>query len=161
MYGVSDDYLTAITTPMHEIEPGLWLGNYAAASDVHLLRSHNIKAIVQCLDQRNPINGNYFSYHVICIDDLASVNIKSHIPEAISFIHRHRLAGNNVLVHCAAGMSRSASIMISYMMAKYKLPFERALTLVRSKRACVSPNPGFTSQLRSLSLDKLAEYLTN
>lgn len=161
MFGVSNDYLLAVTTPMHEIEPGLWLGNYAAASDVNLLRGQNIKAIVQCLEQRNPINGSHFSYHVISIDDMASVNIKSHIPEAISFIHRHRLAGNNVLVHCAAGMSRSASIMISYMMAKYRLPFERALTLVRNKRACVGPNPGFTNQLKSLSPNKLAEYLTN
>lgn len=161
MFGNSDTFMQAITTPMHEIEPGLWLGNYAAATDVNLLRSQDIKAIVQCIEQRNPLNGSHFSYHIIAIDDVASVNIKDHIPQAISFIHRHRSAGNNVLVHCAAGMSRSASIMISYMMAKYTLPFDRALTLVRDKRACVSPNPGFTSQLKSLSPKKLAEYLTN
>jgi protein-tyrosine phosphatase len=54
----------------------------------------------------------------------------------------------NVLVHCYAGVSRSASIVIAYFMHKHKLSLLDAMKLVKSKRSCISPNVGFLLQLK-------------
>jgi hypothetical protein len=54
----------------------------------------------------------------------------------------------NVLVHCYAGVSRSASIVIAYLMHKHKISLLDAMKLVKSKRSCISPNVGFLLQLK-------------
>ena len=57
-----------------------------------------------------------------------------------------------VYVHCHAGISRSPSLVIAYIMKYHQPPCGRsmaaALEFVRSKRGCVDPNPGFVIQLK-------------
>merc|ERR1719320_21687 len=55
-----------------------------------------------------------------------------------------------VLVHCNAGVSRSATVVVSYIMQKLRLRYIDALTLVRKYRQVVYPNPGFAKQLQAL-----------
>jgi atypical dual specificity phosphatase len=54
---------------------------------------------------------------------------------------------NRVLVHCLAGVSRSATIVIAYLLATTAMTAEEATEFVRSKRSIVRPNYGFTKQL--------------
>lgn len=49
----------------------------------------------------------------------------------------------NVLVHCFAGISRSSSGIIAYLMNKYGQTFTEALAYCKAKRPIVDPNPGF------------------
>lgn len=49
-------------------------------------------------------------------------------------------------------MSRSATIVIAYIMNKYKLTYDAALQRVKSKRRFVMPNPGFINQLKLFSI---------
>ena len=51
---------------------------------------------------------------------------------------------NRVLVHCAMGMSRSATVVIMYLMKKFNLCLDDALSLVKERRHVVDPNSGFT-----------------
>jgi atypical dual specificity phosphatase/dual specificity phosphatase 12 len=51
------------------------------------------------------------------------------------------------LVHCYAGISRSASIIISYLMKKYNWSYEKAYNYVKNKRPIINPNRGFKKQL--------------
>jgi protein-tyrosine phosphatase len=53
-----------------------------------------------------------------------------------------------VLVHCYAGISRSSSTVMSYLMKKYNLSLKTAFEHVRSCRWFVNPNPGFCRQLK-------------
>ncbi len=53
-----------------------------------------------------------------------------------------------VLVHCYAGVSRSASVVIGYLMWKRGWGFQRAYDHVRKARPCISPNYGFKMQLQ-------------
>jgi atypical dual specificity phosphatase len=53
-----------------------------------------------------------------------------------------------VLIHCAAGISRSASFTIAYLMRKNGTGFQATLEFVRSKRKCIFPNSGFRIQLQ-------------
>jgi len=54
---------------------------------------------------------------------------------------------NRVLVHCLAGMSRSATIVIAYLLATTPMTAKEATEFVRSKRRVIRPNYGFTKQL--------------
>ena len=55
--------------------------------------------------------------------------------------------GNRVLVHCLAGMSRSATIVIAYLLATTAMTTTEATEFVRSKRSIIRPNYGFINQL--------------
>lgn len=54
----------------------------------------------------------------------------------------------NVLVHCHAGVSRSAAIVIAYVMKKYGLNFESAFELVKTRRPRIRPNEKFRACLK-------------
>jgi hypothetical protein len=52
-----------------------------------------------------------------------------------------------VLVHCFKGVSRSASIIIAYIMRERKILYKEAMPIVKSARRCIWPNAGFVEQL--------------
>jgi hypothetical protein len=52
-----------------------------------------------------------------------------------------------VLVHCDAGVSRSATVVISFVMKTNKLSARQAYDFVKEKRPCVAPNISFIQQL--------------
>lgn len=51
-------------------------------------------------------------------------------------------------VHCFAGVSRSATIVISFLMKKFEWSLNQALTFTKKRRRYIDPNPGFMRQLR-------------
>jgi len=51
------------------------------------------------------------------------------------------------LIHCKAGISRSVTILISYLMLKFNITAKDALKIVRENRPQVNPNYGFMKQL--------------
>ena len=55
-----------------------------------------------------------------------------------------------VLVHCGAGVSRSATLAIGYLMRRERWSAQAALDLVRSRRSLVAPNGGFWRALCAL-----------
>ena len=59
---------------------------------------------------------------------------------------------NRVLVHCLAGMSRSATIVIAYLLATTPMTAKEATEFVRSKRKIIRPNYGFTKQLEQYEM---------
>ena len=85
---------------------------------------------------------------MITLADSCIETIIPKIKETKDFIDRCFAGGGKVLVHCNDGMSRSASLVIAYLMQKYGLDFKKALNHVQSRRFCVQPNDGFEQQLR-------------
>lgn len=53
-----------------------------------------------------------------------------------------------VLVHCNAGVSRSASVVIGFLMCQEKMSFDEAFSAVKAARPYIQPNPGFMNQLK-------------
>ena len=146
--------------PMNEIQNNLYLGGILAARNHQLLQSHRINSIVCALSGFEMYE--YFpeiNYHRIYIDDTPASNIKQYLKDAVEFIDIELKIGRNVLVHCAAGISRSSSIVVAYLMAKYSLTYEEALARVKKGRPCACPNIGFERQLRSLDIKELQSCL--
>lgn len=55
-----------------------------------------------------------------------------------------------VMVHCKLGMSRSATIVVAYLMATRGMSLNTALNFAKERRIVVHPNRGFMEQLRTL-----------
>ena len=75
-----------------------------------------------------------FSYLRVKIRDNESENIIEHLPSALDFIHSAVKSNENVLVHCYKGISRSASIVIAYIMLKFHMSYDDAFNFVKEKR---------------------------
>ena len=57
---------------------------------------------------------------------------------------------NRILVHCMMGKSRSATVIIAYLMTKHSMKWREALEFLRGKRPIIEPNIGFILGLRKL-----------
>ena len=81
--------------------------------------------------------------------DVPQARISLHFQEAADFIERALIGGGKVLVHCMVGISRSATIVLSFLMLKRGLSLEEAGRSVRRHRE-IRPNDGFLRQLVEL-----------
>ena len=81
------------------------------------------------------------------IDDGWYQNISQYFQSTFDFIEQNIAGG--IYVHCHAGVSRSATIVIAYIMQKQRISFNEAYQLVKSKRPCISPNLDFMGALSS------------
>uniref|UniRef100_A0A672FHC7 Dual specificity phosphatase 22 n=1 Tax=Salarias fasciatus TaxID=181472 RepID=A0A672FHC7_SALFA len=77
--------------------------------------------------------------------------------DSIMFIHESRLKGEGCLVHCVAGVSRSVTLVVAYIMTVTGRGWVEALAAVRSARPCAGPNLGFLRQLEEFENTELRE----
>lgn len=147
-----------------EVLPGLWLGGVDCAHNAAFLAEHGITHILTVGDQLPPRFPDRFVYKVLEVPDCPSTNLVTHFPACLGFI-RSALseaigpAGGGadeggggtggVLVHCYAGRSRSATVVIAYLMCYEELEYEEALQRVLDVRPFVAPNEGFVRQLQT------------
>lgn len=82
---------------------------------------------------------------------MPSANLKQHFQACIKFIKDAIAEGGTVYVHCYAGVSRSASIVIAYLMQEHGLTYLDALQHVRKCRWFINPNDGFKRQLQAFN----------
>ena len=125
-------------------EDKLWLGSFAIGNP-KFLKEKGIKKILSVMDGA-PTNyaEQGFIHKIIDIMDYDSENIIQYFGECLNFIKGEE----KVFVHCAAGESRSATIVIAYLMWKNKMSFDKAYNFVKSKRSRIYPNFGFREQLQ-------------
>jgi len=95
---------------------------------------------------------SWFAEHaVVAINDAPSESILDHLEDALTFLDDclAKPAGA-VLVHCAAGVSRSVSVVVAYLITRRKMKLEDALDKVKALRPIAFPNRGFMQQLAEL-----------
>uniref|UniRef100_A0A6B2L519 Protein-serine/threonine phosphatase n=1 Tax=Arcella intermedia TaxID=1963864 RepID=A0A6B2L519_9EUKA len=126
---------------------GLYLGNMDSSKYLEGLRYRKITHILMVLKEMDPVFPKEFIYKKISVQDEVGETISQFFEEATDFIDEALSKGGAVLVHCAQGVSRSASIVIAYIIKSQKMTFKEALLFVQNLRPEVSPNPGFSSQL--------------
>jgi len=75
--------------------------------------------------------------------DVPWENLGKHFGSCNRFIKGAIESGGKVFVHCYAGVSRSAAIGIAYIMQEMDYNLFQAMSMVKAKRPCIFPNPGF------------------
>ncbi|EFB17831.1 hypothetical protein PANDA_010950, partial [Ailuropoda melanoleuca] len=94
--------------------------------------------------------GSSVSYLGVPAHDLPDFDIGAYFSSAADFIHRAlSTPGAKVLVHCVVGVSRSATLVLAYLMLHHRLSLRQAVVTVRQHR-WVFPNRGFLHQLCQL-----------
>lgn len=136
---------------LSEINAQIYLGNESAAKNRDLLIQKNISNILivgACLKAHHV---DTFNYHQIFIHDEDKQEIDVYFDECHKFIDGCLQTGGKILIHCAAGVSRSPTIVISYLMKKNKWDDLYAYNHVKKIRSIINPNKGFMEQLHNYS----------
>ena len=131
---------------MDLIADNIYLGNIIYAKDINNLKKEGITKILSVMDNNAPEykEEDKINQKIIEVADLPVVNILKYIGDCLNFME----GKDKVLVHCTAGASRSACIVIAYIMWKDKKKYKDAFNLVVKKRSSVFPNYGFQEQLK-------------
>jgi len=134
---------------MSLITEGLYLGDYRNATSKSWLAKHNISHVVNCAKEHQEYFPDRLVYLSLHLDDSEEQVIYHVLEQSYQFIKEALEKGGSVLVHCHAGISRSASIVIYYLMKMSGNEYDRIYFFVKHKRPQVNPNPGFVKQLIS------------
>jgi len=141
---------------MNKIYPGLYVGSIRDSQDAKQLEDNGITHIVSIHDAASQGNHNV-KYLCIQASDYAQQDIKQYFSQTNHFIHEARVNGGNVLVHCLAGVSRSTSICIAYIMTVSDLTWIEAMNAVKASRKQCNPNYGFQRQLQNYENTSLVQ----
>lgn len=114
-------------------------------------------ALVEVSGDCSTAHDGYHRFRTLWMDvtDKSSTNIKQHFNRTNAFIVSALHHDRNVLVHCQYGVSRSATIVIAYLMHEYCLTLDDALERTRAHSHVVDPNPGFIEQLTEYETELL------
>ncbi|KAL0271021.1 UNVERIFIED_CONTAM: hypothetical protein PYX00_008267 [Menopon gallinae] len=139
-----------------KVLPGLYVGNYRDSKDNVQLERFGITHIIAIHDAARKL---HHDKHYLCVmaSDSPDQNLSQYFPICNDFIHAARLRGGNVLIHCLAGMSRSVTVAVAYIMCVTDLSWKEALKVVRVGRSVANPNVGFQKQLQEFETCRLNE----
>uniref|UniRef100_A0A8D0GP69 Serine/threonine/tyrosine interacting protein n=1 Tax=Sphenodon punctatus TaxID=8508 RepID=A0A8D0GP69_SPHPU len=150
----------ALPQPKEDAED--WTYPMRREMQLPILQKHGITHVI-CIRQNieaNFIKPNFqqlFRYLVLDIADNPVENIIRFFPTTKEFIDGSLQTGGKVLVHGNAGISRSAALVIAYIMETFGVKYRDAFTYVQERRFCINPNAGFVHQLQEYEAIYLAK----
>ncbi|MCP3662291.1 MAG: hypothetical protein GY696_07310 [Gammaproteobacteria bacterium] len=117
--------------PWQHLKEGIYFGRKLTTVEVHALQDHRITAVLDLTPEMAESStwGNVKYQHIPMLDFATPEN--NAIQAAVEFIKKHR---NGVYVHCTLGLSRSALVIIAYLLTEDQ-SLEKALSCVRKKRS--------------------------
>lgn len=141
-----DDPIIPKTESM--VRENLLIGSGANAQDPAVIKNHGITAIVNCTeDIPNVFENSGVKYMRVSVKDTWKQPISNNFASTYAFIDRELKKGGTVMVHCMAGISRSSTIVIAYLMKAESRSFDSVYAEVMGKRKQASPNLDFIGQL--------------
>ena len=134
---------------MSNVLPNLYISSFIelpytglSAGDLNINAAVNLRPDVALNVTQLNLNWN---------DDLEQVINKDGILfDVIKLMDSFLAKDKKVVVNCVAGVSRSASIVIAYLIYKKNMSYEQAYNFLKMKRPIINPNPSFVQQLSYL-----------
>lgn len=138
------------------IEAGLCITNFFGAKDLAALRTARVTHVLVCAGELPTVFPQHFAYRRLSqLYDGPSQTLAPALLAALPWIGQAIEQGGCVLLHCAAGVSRSGAVAVAYVMWHRGLSADAALQVVRAVRPIVTPNDDFMAQLRLLDVSSL------
>ncbi|KAM3591989.1 uncharacterized protein V6R79_010953 [Siganus canaliculatus] len=141
------------TGAVNEVWPNLYIGDAATAQQKSLLINLGITHVVNAAHGPQHIDtGPQFykdtniKYHGVEAPDCKDFDLSAFFAETADFIQDALSQKGKVLVHCARGISRSATLTLAFLMIRVGLTLPEAVEAVRRNRN-ILPNVGFLNQL--------------
>lgn len=138
--------------PAKQIVRNLWIGSEGDSANPGFFQRHNIRLVVNAtasIPVRAPAEVQ--SYR-IPVDDSPDENetMMRHFPTVVLLIDEVLSHGHGVLVHCRAGMQRSAAVVAAYLMWKRGLTADQAFEYINKRKPeTFWPVPTFEPALRA------------
>ena len=149
----TDAVVTFFSDPTHVID-NIYLGSAFNAASYDILKKYNIKVVLNITKEISNYFPKDFIYEKCNIYDNNKHSIQKFLEYIYGRIRYHQdNTDGNILVHCYMGASRSASVVIYYLMNSAKMEdgapytFEDALNFLKDKRIIVNPSFRFTKDL--------------
>jgi len=135
-----------------EIVDGVWLGDAGDAMDMKTLTQKGINSIVNCAEKHTLTCAEYYPfgwrYLGLECDDAANYDIiGEHLDEFTDFMDECVVNKRKVLVHCVAGINRSATLLIAYLVRRRGMCLIDAISLCFQKRPIILTNEAFVLSL--------------
>lgn len=137
---------------MSKILDHLYLGNIEDINNINFIKNNDIQLIINCASEVI-IPSSYENMNISIInlklydDPLQKIyfNLLNDISDKIDYFLKQK---KGVLVNCYAGISRSSTFVIAYLMNKYNMNLDDAYSFVINKRLIIQPNSGFLKILK-------------
>lgn len=130
---------------------GLFISGEAFARDCDAMQACGIGRVVALgCKPHFPADFQYLELH---INDSPDAKVSRLLHPAAAFVASGLEAGEGVLVHCKAGICRSATIVLAFLLLHRRdlaPTLDSALLLLREARPCVQPRPEFMAALQRL-----------
>ncbi|NWX26553.1 DUS16 phosphatase, partial [Notiomystis cincta] len=177
---ISQPCLPVSSTGPTRILPHLYLGCQRDVLNKELMQQNDIGYVLNASNtcpKPDFIPESHFLR--VPVNDSFCEKILPWLDKSVDFIEKAKASNGCVLVHCLAGISRSATIAIAYIMKRMDMSLDEAYRFVKEKRPTISPNfnflgqlldfekkirnqssqPGHISKLKFLHLDKSSEHV--
>lgn len=141
--------MAGLLTSISTIDTHLYLSGYTPATNRQLLAQLSINCIIDATNippNRNAIDSSIV-YMKVPVDDNENAPLYGYFDSVADRIESVRVSGGKTLVHCAAGISRSASLVIVYLIKYGRLSLKEAYEKVYNARRIICPNNGFWRQM--------------
>jgi len=157
---------------LSEITQHIFISDLEVSMDIDTLKSEGIEAILHIGDGEkskkilNRYKRKKIDHHFVEFEDNPNVDIVPYFEPCYDYIHKYVSEEKKVLIHCAAGVSRSPTIVAYYMLKRYYLVsfdtsmkknkklinkqeyfVQNILKMIKDNRACIYPNVGFVQQI--------------
>eukprot|EP00656_Telonema_subtile_P017315 TRINITY_DN1926_c0_g1_i5.p1 TRINITY_DN1926_c0_g1~~TRINITY_DN1926_c0_g1_i5.p1 ORF type:complete len:269 (+),score=55.18 TRINITY_DN1926_c0_g1_i5:93-899(+) len=134
---------------------GICLGSVHGTRDRKIFEQYNITHVLtvasNCVPEKKFDDVKYLLFD---LPDCPTHTIYHVFKEGLEFMRQAIESKGTVFVHCGRGVSRSATLVIAYLMHYEGKMFQEALTIVNRQRRCAYPNIGFQLQLQYLEKTK-------
>ena len=133
---------------VNEIQKNLWVGNYKSSFDTNFIKNNNIKLIINLSKDIPFSNIHGIQYFRVPIHDNLSIESDNgmihYFPKCYHLINSYLNNNEGVLIHCWAGMQRSATLCALYIMKHYNKSFNVVKHIVKKNRQhCFTPGVNF------------------
>lgn len=133
--------------PPTQILDNLFIGSKLSALNEENLLDIGIKNVVIAGKHINKFkNTKKINFIELLIDDSLEQDLTESINNSNIFINQHH--DSKILIYCNSGISRSASILIGYLIKQFNWSYETAFSFVKSKYSKAHPNSNFINQLK-------------
>jgi protein-tyrosine phosphatase len=146
-----DDFLKKLNSYLFSnptlIIDNLYLGNGNNAANLDTLNQFNIEVIVNVTKELENYFENKFIYQKYEILDEKDNDISIYFDNFLKLVEENK--NKNILIHCFMGSSRSASLVLLYLLKVKKFNLDESIKFLKEKRDIVNINIDFLNQIKN------------
>lgn len=132
--------------PASRVVDNIWIGSAFNAADYKWLKNNEIELIVNITSDISNYYPNEFSYVNYETEDLESGGVSDFLDDFVQLVRLN--PDRRILVHCFAGKSRSASLVLYYLIREKEMTFDSALEYLKVRRPSVNINCRFLEEIK-------------